>query len=582
MEFVSNPYSLILFASGFIAFILSLFLLIKVKGIGIVGVATMMAATIWAIGSGMELGSTTLDQKLMWIKVLNIGVAFIPTLWIVFLIKFVGLDKWLTPINVVLLFIEPVLTLIVVWTNDLHHLQMTIVNVIQREEIFLLVIDKGVWYYIHLIYFYFMMVAGVFLLLKKRRKDDEIYNKQYKTILLGSIFPWLFNLIYLFGFRPLGGVDITPISFIITSIIIAVGLLRYRLFDIIPIARERIFEAMREGVLVIDNYHRVVDVNPSMRNLLMPYNTNIIGLKFRDLISIMKKSNMEITDASVEGAEVCVNEGNHQKHYAVTITPLLDDKKGDNGKIFVIKDITEQKLNEEKLNSLNELKDKLFSVIAHDLRSPLINLLEILNLASDGNISESELRMFLPQLKKDVGHTTNLVENLLQWSKSQLKGEITKPVKLDLQKMTGSIIQTFSDKASEKGIRLENNLSESFYAYADKDMIQAVYRNLISNAIKFCSKGDMIQVSCEVNKGETTLCITDTGVGISESDISKLFKPGSFSMKGTLNEQGTGLGLLLVKDFVEKNNGRIWVDSILGIGTTFCFSLPSEQPSVAN
>ena len=339
---------------------------------------------------------------------------------------------------------------------------------------------------------------------------------------------------------------------------------------------------MREGVLVTDSQKRVVDANPAMQSLMMPFYDNIIGIKLRDIFHLINRSNVKIIRGNSLGAEICINDQEAQKHYAVTITPLLDKKKNLTGKVFVLKDITEQKQTQENLASLNQLKDKLFSIIAHDLRSPLVNLLDLLNMASEGDVSEEELRIFLPQLKKNVDYTSSLVENLLQWSKSQLKGEITKPVKLDLGEMTGFMVNSFSERAREKGITLENKLSGSVFAYADRDMIEAVYRNLLSNAIKFCRKGDLIQVSGKVSNDHTTLCVKDTGIGMSDSDVKRLFNIETFTRRGTLNEQGTGLGLLLVKDFIEKNNGKIWVQSTPGEGAQFYFSLPCVHPPFKN
>jgi signal transduction histidine kinase len=172
------------------------------------------------------------------------------------------------------------------------------------------------------------------------------------------------------------------------------------------------------------------------------------------------------------------------------------------------------------------------------------------------------------------------LENLLQWSKSQLQNEVVRPVSLDLNKLSSSMIDSFRDRAAKKGITIQNGISEPSPVLADQDMIEAVYRNLLSNAIKFCNEGDSIRVSREQSMDYTTVCISDTGIGIKESDMNRLFKADTFTKRGTRNEQGTGLGLLLAKDFVEKNHGRIWVESQPGEGSNFYFSLPNDMDKV--
>jgi len=143
--------------------------------------------------------------------------------------------------------------------------------------------------------------------------------------------------------------------------------------------------------------------------------------------------------------------------------------------------------------------------------------------------------------------------------------------------LVNNIIQLFSLNAKDKQIALNNNLSESLMVYADKNTIQLVVRNLLSNALKFCRQNDTITVSASIENGFCKVCIADTGVGIAPNNIDKLFGLNNFTTKGSKNEIGTGLGLVLCKEFVEKNGGKIWVNSELGKGSKFCFTIPILQ-----
>ena len=183
-------------------------------------------------------------------------------------------------------------------------------------------------------------------------------------------------------------------------------------------------------------------------------------------------------------------------------------------------------------------------------------------------------------LANNVGHTSELLENLLHWAKSQLQGETIHPVHFDLKTMVDHKMNLLEKKALEKGIHIQNKMQENTCILADQHMIELVLRNLLANAIKFCKKDDSITITAEADDKLTTVCVCDTGVGIPEKNLKKLFASETFTTQGTESEKGTGLGLLLCKDFVEKNNGNIWVESTLDKGSQFYFTVPNASLAV--
>jgi PAS domain S-box-containing protein len=531
----------------------------------------MVGIAIWAISYGCELSSDTLSQMLFWINIEYLGIALLPPLWIVFVIAFTGKEKWLTPINCILLFSIGTITLLMVWTNPMHHLHYASVGVDNRGPFPLLDIHVGIWYRIHTVYFYFLLGSGMFLIASRFRKADEFIKRQNRIILIGAAIPWLVNVSYLLDFRPFGHLDLTPFAFMALSLIIAVGLLGFRLFDIVPIARGKVVDALQEGILVLDAQNRVIDINPEMRKILGPNIDHVIGKSPAHLFPGLVALNDTIQNHENSRIETTWPNGHI---FSVTLTSLFERQTIYSGKIMLFRDITERKQNERKLQELNELKDRLFSIISHDLRSPLLSLMDILSMANEGAVSKEEFKSYLPTLSKNIGYTSGLVENLLHWSKSQLEGTVINSVHFDIKDNAAYIVNNFGKAANDKGILLQNNILSPAMVYADMDMIQAVLRNLVSNAIKFCSQGDRITISAEIRASKLTIWVTDTGVGIASENIGKLFSTNNFTTRGTTNEQGTGLGLLLCKDFVEKNGGTIGVESKQGEGSRFYFTLP--------
>ena len=261
--------------------------------------------------------------------------------------------------------------------------------------------------------------------------------------------------------------------------------------------------------------------------------------------------------------------------------------RGHSYSIGIDRDITERKLAEEEINNaykelerLSTEKDKLFSIIAHDLRSPfhgLLGLTEIL--ATNCNeMSSEEISKFSSKLHDSVINLYALLGNLLEWGQLQ-KGTIGfMPETLYLYGIFSKSIDSIIQRAFQKGITIFNEIPETLKIYADEKMISSVLRNLLFNAIKFTRNGGkVIGKARKTYDGLVEISVTDTGVGILRDNIGKLFKLGEkVSSLGTDNEPSTGLGLVLCKEFIEKNGGKIWVESEEGVGSTFYFTLLSR------
>jgi len=234
---------------------------------------------IWAFGYGVELMHDTLPDMLFWIKVEYIGVGLIPALWFLFCVSYSGHDAWLTPGKIVAVSVLPVTTVLMVWTNEFHFLHYASVAVDSTSGPFpLLDFEEGPWYWIHTLYFYVLLLWGTYLLLQNYRNADQLFRSQTLTVLLGALIPWVVNLLYLLGYKPYSHLDLTPFVFSITGTVIAYGLLQFRLFDIIPVARDRLVENLPDGVLVIDDDDRVVYCNKALVSLLFMNLLNLIKI----------------------------------------------------------------------------------------------------------------------------------------------------------------------------------------------------------------------------------------------------------------------------------------------------------------
>lgn len=235
----------------------------------------------------------------------------------------------------------------------------------------------------------------------------------------------------------------------------------------------------------------------------------------------------------------------------------------------------------DRLEALNGIKAKLFSIISHDLRSPINSIQGTLHLMNADILSSQEIKTLSTKLNSQVQITQNLLDNLLYWSKLQMQGINVNYTKVNLFQVVENTLHLFG-ASNNKKLKLDNIVREDAYAWADPNMVALVIRNLIANAVKFTPYGGNIQVKvCNQDKDYLKVSVNDTGVGIAAENIPLIFDQAShFSTPGTAQEKGTGLGLMLCQEFVEKNRGKIWVESTLGEGSSFIFTLPKRPLNI--
>jgi signal transduction histidine kinase/ligand-binding sensor domain-containing protein len=245
----------------------------------------------------------------------------------------------------------------------------------------------------------------------------------------------------------------------------------------------------------------------------------------------------------------------------------------------LIKEIAERKRIEKDLQETNQTKDKFFSIISHDLRSPfnaMIGLSELLASEYD-SFDEAERKSVFDSFRSSISDLYKLLQNLLTWSRSQSGKMQYNPEIIDLKQIIENNINLVRQQSNQKSIHIYMNIEHKTIAWADKQMIDTVVRNLLSNALKYTHREGRIDINVQNNQSGVTVCLKDSGVGMSEITRQKLFRiDEKISLQGTENEGGTGLGLILCKEFISINKGSISVESELGKGSTFCFTLPKR------
>lgn len=351
---------------------------------------------------------------------------------------------------------------------------------------------------------------------------------------------------------------------------------------------KKIFDFSPNGILTIDKKGQIIEYSKEADKIL-----GLSKLHPEERTIYNKRWNRTNVDGHIIQPEEfvgirAINENRHIENVEMQL--LWQDKKiwlnvsaaplgnGD-GAVISYMVISDKKEREEQLKELNATKDLFFSILSHDLRSPFNSLLGFtdLLLTSHKSFSNDELEDVFKTIHQTSDKTYKLLNNLLLWAQSQ-KGDIQmNKERLNIFELANANIKLQTEPAQNKNTELINHIKEDRFVYADKNMMDTVIRNLLTNAIKY-TEGGKITISSKMSSENIELSISDTGLGMNEATKNALFKVGETrSKEGTHSEKGTGLGLILCKDFIEKHKGQIWVESEEGKGSSFKFNIPISK-----
>ena len=359
----------------------------------------------------------------------------------------------------------------------------------------------------------------------------------------------------------------------------------------IEIGYKVILDAVTEAIYIQDQEGKFLDVNNGALNMYGYERKDFIG-NTPEFLSAPGKNDLEATIDHIKKAFAGKTQifkwwGRRKNGEAFPKEVILNKTNylGQDAIIATARDISErykieeeQKKNTQDLLDLNNSKDKFFSIIAHDLRSPFNGLLGFSKVLSDefDELTKDEVKEYISYVYTSAKNVFNLIENLLQWSRIQTGRMEFQPIRIDLHELVFKIVNLYTSVAIEKHISLRNLIPISAIIKADQNMLNSIIQNLIANALKFTNLGGSVSVTYELKNNFHEISVTDNGVGISKINQKKLFRIDiHYSTIGTANEEGTGLGLILCSELAEQNGGSIHLESDLGKGSKFTLKLPA-------
>src|SRR6056297_458572 len=285
MKFQFNLYLIPLFTSSFITFVLALYSYKyrKVKG-AVAFMLSMFAGSLWAAANALEMAGVNLSAKIFWANIQYVFYAFAPLIWLIMVFEFTEREELVNRKNIMLFSIIPLLTIFFVWTNDYHHLMRRNASLDSGGMFSVIMKDYGIWFWIHFIYCYILNTLSMIFLLRAIWNRNLIYRRQTIFLFAGYGIVFLSNILYVLGISPITRFDISPVLFSLSAAVIALGIFRFRIFDLVPVARTTIIEEMATGIIAFDRKKRIIDINPRIKNMFfLDKNISYLGKRLSSI-----------------------------------------------------------------------------------------------------------------------------------------------------------------------------------------------------------------------------------------------------------------------------------------------------------
>lgn len=584
-----NTISWILFFNFLIAAGVSVYSYLRSYTKGHVYFSLMMLMIAeWALAATFESAAREMQAKIVWSSIEYIGACTCAVFYLQYAFGFsVSRSQWFLK-HFWIFWIIPLIIILLAATNQYHHLIWHGFEWSPAGNN-ILIYHHNVAFYAMIAYSLGLVLVSLVFILTSIPYMPFAYKGQANFVIVASVFPFISTLSYALGVTPVEGLDITVISFVLTGLVLLFGIYRYRIFNILPLARNQITEIMQEGVIITDADYRIIFNNPAAIRLL--------GIDtiyhFSDLRKVSWLYDYCIRQISGFEKEIELQAGeNSQRWYSVSVNRILDLEETVNGNLIVLRDITNRKAletetrnliaelhhSQKDLVELNAQKDKLMSIIAHDLRTPFHQILSFARMLSEDLelFSEDEIKTMADGILQAGNQGAGILEDLLAWARTQRNSTESLPTAINPANILGEIIPVFSLACKDKNLSIRITGDADALVIANKNMLAIIFRNLIANAVKFSHPGGEILLKIRKGKDMHSIEVIDSGIGIPENDIPKLFNIDvKYSRTGTTGESGTGLGLILCKDLVNRNKGELDVKSLPGKGSTFIVKLPA-------
>lgn len=587
MIFSFPLYSLVFLLCGMVMLGLAVVIWSRRPAPGVVPLTIFLTAgAIIPITAAFEPAFADLSNKILWLKISGLGIESAGVAWLAFSLDYTGSSWWKRPRNLILISLEPVITLILGWTNEFHGWMWSDLYLTNGATRATLICEYGPWFFIDAIYQYSLFLAGIVILARFGIQKSRIYRKQVIILLAGTIIPIFGNILSVLGINLIYGFKLTPIALVFSSIIFSITILQFHLMDVVPVAYKALVNNMPDGILVLDLKGNIIDMNPAIERMIQKNKLIVQGKRLAEVWPVLDKA---ISSTFFQQHEkISVNYDGSDRTLSISMVILKDKKERTTGKLIALRDITEFKKAQQSLEKLyakeKELSNSLEEEIqkrsqysrslVHELRTPLTAIIASSDLL-ETVVKEPIASALVQNIRRASSNLEQRVSELFELARGEVGTLKINPEPVDVNNLIQEIIEEMKPVASGKNTTLTSELSiNNSQLMGDKSRLRQVLLNLLSNALKFTQEGKILIRAHDYDADSIQIDVQDSGRGMDTLQMKYLFDPYKRVNKDGGSASGLGIGLALSKIFVELHHGKIWAESAPGKGTTISFTIP--------
>ena len=584
MEWQLHPYSLALFGTAAIALAVANTVRQRAAPGARTCAVLMLAIAWWSAGYAIELLFTTRAAQLAAVKVEYIGILIAPVAWLLFTMRITGRDGWVNRRAYAVLIAIPATLYFLVLSDGWHHL------LYRRAELAtvgagwqVLQVSYGPAGWLNVAFAYSCLLLGTLTIVWAFWSGPRVYRRQVGALLVSAFAPWLVNALYMIGISP--GVDLTPLGFTLTGLGAAWALRHTQLLDLAPVARDRIVENLADAIAVLDAQMRVVDANPALRRVLGRSEADLIGQSAAALFADHPALLARIE--GVGGSDVItLGSGATARAYDPQVTPLIERGGRTVGRLVVLHDVTELERARDAAEDLARVKSEFLATVSHEIRTPMNGVVGMTALLLETPLSV-EQRDSVETIRASGESLLAIINDILDFSKIESGRMEVERTPFAPRAALAHALDLLRPQAAQRGLALTLDVADDVPARCagDAARVRQIVVNLVGNAIKFTPAGSVIvRVESAVDGAGRALhiAVCDTGIGIPAERMDRLFQPFSQVDASTARHYGgTGLGLAISKQLAELLGGAMWVESVVGRGSTFHLRVPVGEVAAA-
>jgi PAS domain S-box-containing protein len=522
----------------------------------------MLAASLWSFGAALEVSSADIQGQMFALLIQYPGIVTVPVAWLLFSFEYSGREHWITPNNLVLLFIVPAISVIMVATNNIHHLFYTSVTEHVVGGAVYADISYGPFFWFNTIYSFLLTYIAIMIILQRFVFTQGLYRGQIIAILIAVFTPFFVNLAYAIRQINFTVIDPTPFAFVISGFAILIGIARYQLLDITPMAQDQVIANMSDGMIVLDVQDRIISLNGPAERFIGMKLVAAVGTPIETLLPCTIQKNTEpsgLDDVRAEQVYEIERVVLGTPHYfELRCSPILSRIDEVKGRIIMIRDITNQKMGELALALARKKINLLASITRHDILNQVTVLLLNIDTLKD-EVKEPQLRELIRVQEAAVENIRHQIEFARDYE--TIGGKAPQWMNIhDIYRNIFPVMETY-------GITFFP-LEKDIDVYADQ-LLERVFYNLVDNSIRHGEHVTTISARCQETSEGILLLYEDNGVGVPRELKKKIFERGF--------GKHTGLGLFLAREILEITGLSIQETGVPGIGVRFEIAIPKAQ-----